>query len=116
MMKRLLLSFPTLALAAAFAAASSYHVTLFSASSVGGKTLNPGDYKVEVNGDDVVFKRAKETVQAPGKLETVEKKFNSTSVRYNDQKEIQEICIGGTNKKIVVNGPASGTAPKETLR
>jgi hypothetical protein len=53
----------------------------------------------------------------PGKVATTDKKFTTSTVRYNDQKQIQEIWLGGTNKKIVFTGTsAAGTASKQSLR
>src|SRR5690242_3352002 len=110
MKKRLLFSFSTVAVGAAFAA-SSYHLRLFDQSSLAGKSLKPGDYKLELNDNSVVLKQGKTTTEAPATVETAGKKFSSTTVRYNNQGQIQEICIGGTNKKIVIGGaPAGGTA------
>jgi hypothetical protein len=116
MIKRLSASFLSLALASAFAA-SSARVTLFNESSVDGKTLQPGDYKVELKDSGVVLKHHKEIVELPGRIETADKKFRTSTVRYKNQSEIQEIWLGGTNKKIVFNGTtASGTGSKQSLR
>jgi hypothetical protein len=116
MMKRLLFSFSTVAVGVAFAV-SSYHLTLFDQSSLAGKSLKAGDYKLELNGNSVALKQGKATAEAPARIETAGKKFSSTMVRYNDQREIQEICIGGTNKKVVIGGAsASGTAEKQSIR
>jgi Ethanolamine utilization protein EutJ (predicted chaperonin) len=116
MMKSLSACFLTVALVSAFAASSS-HVTLFNQSSVDGKTLQAGEYKVEVKEASVVLKRHKDVVELPGKVETTNKKFTTSTVRYNDQTQIQEIWLGGTNKKIVFTGTsAAGTASKQSLR
>ena len=116
MTKRLSVCFSTLALASAFAA-SSAHITLFNQSSVGGKTLDAGEYSVEVKDAGVVLKHHKDVVEVPGKVEIVDKKFRTSTVRYNNQNQIQEIWLGGTNKKIVFTGTsANGTAAKQSLR
>jgi hypothetical protein len=100
MMKKLLFSFTTVALASAFAA-SSYSVTLFDESTLDGKSLKPGEYKMQVNDGSVVLKHNKEVTEAPAKTELADKKFSTTSVLYNDRHEVTGILIGGTNKKIV---------------
>ena len=116
MIKRLSACFLSVALASAFAASSS-HVTLFNSSSVDGKTLEPGDYKVEVKDGSVVLKHHKDVVELPGTVQITDKKFRTSTVRYKNQNEIQEIWLGGTNKKIVFNGnSATGTASKQSLR
>jgi hypothetical protein len=111
-----LTAFLSLALASAFAASSS-HLTLSSPSSAQGKMLEPGDYKVEVKDASVILKHKKDVVELPAKVETTDKKFARSTVRYNNKSEIQEILLGGTNKKIVLTGvSASGTASKDSLR
>lgn len=100
MIKKLLFSLTTVALASAFAA-SSYSVTLFDEGTLDGKSLKPGQYKLQVNDENVVLKHGKEVIEAPAKTELADKKFSTTSVLYNDQHQMQGICIGGTNKKIV---------------
>ena len=100
MIKNLLFSFTTVALASAFAA-SSYSVTLFDESILDGKSLKPGQYKMQVNDDSVVLKHNKDVTEVPAKTERADKKFSTTSVLYNDQHQVTGILIGGTNKRIV---------------
>lgn len=100
MMKKLLFSFTTVAMASAFAA-SSYSVTLFDESTVNGKMLKPGQYKMQVNDNNVVLKHNKDVTEAPARTELAEKKFSTTKVLYNDQHEVTGILIGGTNKRII---------------
>lgn len=104
MIKKVLLSFATLALAAATAA--SYRLTLFQATIVNGKELKPGDYKVEVQGDKAILRKGKDSVEAPVTVETASEKFRSTTVRYQNgdgKYRIQEIRLGGTNTKLIFN-------------
>lgn len=105
MTKKILIAFATLALAVA-GAASSYRVTLFQKSEIGGKQLKPGDYKMSLDGDKVVLSQGKDTVEATGKVESTSTKFSTTTVRYSggeSNSRIQEIRIGGTNTKVVFN-------------
>ena len=102
-MKKLMLSFGTLALAIA-SAASSYHFSIFQPSYVGGKELKPGDYKIELNGDKATIKVGKQTFEAPVKVENGTEKFSETSVRYSTdggKMTVQEIRLGGTSTKLV---------------
>jgi hypothetical protein len=104
-MKKLMLSFGTLALAIA-SAASSYHFSIFETSVVAGKELKPGDYKIELNGDKAMIKAGKETVETAVKVENGSEKFPETSVRYansNGKLMVQEIRLGGTHTKLVFN-------------
>src|SRR5688500_7168538 len=102
-MKKVLFTFATLGIAIA-SAASSYKVTLFQPSIIGGKELQPGVYKVEVKDATAVISKGKESEEAPAKTETAESKFGSTAVRYRNgdgKYRIEEIRIGGTNTKLV---------------
>lgn len=111
-MKKLLLIFATLALTVASAAdkTTTYKVTLTQAASVNGTTLQPGDYKIQVEGEKAILKSGKTVVEAPAKLETADHKFKATSIDYDSAKanpKINEIHFGGTTARIVFSG---GTA------
>jgi hypothetical protein len=89
----------------ALAQAETYHVTLLKPSIVAGKELKPGDYKVEVNNDKAVITHGKQSVETKVKTETADKKYDSTTVRYEldgDKYKVQEIGIGGTRTKLVI--------------
>ena len=105
-MKKLLFCLGTIALVTAQAA--SYKVTLFQKSTVNGRELEAGDYKVEVKDKAVVLKRDKETIETAAHTETAANKYPRTSVRYSGS-NIKEICIGGTTTKIILDG-SSNTA------
>lgn len=101
-MKKAVLCFAVLGLA--IASAKSYNVTLPEKSEAGATELKPGDYKVEVTGDKAVIKSGKVTVEAPVKVETNDRKYDSTSVKYSSadgKMRIQEIHLGGTKTRIV---------------
>ena len=95
---------------AAFAitnAAETYKLTLFQPSYVPGTQLKAGDYKIEVDGDQVVFRQGRKSrAEAAVKVETNGEKYRSTSVRYDNgdgKYRIAEIRLGGTNTKLVIN-------------
>lgn len=91
-------------------AAETYHVTLLKPSVIGGQELKPGDYKVQVNNDTVTISHGKQSVEAKVKTESVDKKFGSTTVRYEMQGEkykVQAIGIGGTKTRLVIDGGAT---------
>jgi hypothetical protein len=103
LMKTILLSFATLGLAVA-SAASTYKVTLFQPSLIGGQELQPGTYKVEVKDNTAVISKGKQSVEAPIRSEPGDTKFASTTVRYKNgdgKYRIEEIRFGGTTTKIV---------------
>lgn len=111
-MNKLMITFITLALAVASAAAgSSYRVTLYQAAQVNGTSLKPGDYKVEVTDGTVTFKQGKVTAEAKASLQEAPTKVLSTTVDVDgDTNQVKEIRLAGTNKVIVLekSGAAQG--------
>ncbi len=93
-------------LALSIASAATYRVTLFQPAVVQGQELQPGDYRLDVKGSKVIIVNHKQSVEAPVKVENVDKKFSSTTVRYaqaSGKMSIQEIRLGGTTTKLVFN-------------
>jgi len=105
-MKRTLL-FVCLMAAMAFASAKTYNVTFFEPTVIGGTELKAGDYKFEVQDQKLVIKQhGKETTAASVKVETGDSKYSSTTVRYanaDGKNKVEEIRVGGTNMKLVLN-------------
>src|SRR5713226_7095015 len=102
-MKKALLTILALGVSVAYAA-SSYRVTLYKPTTVNGTELKPGDVKLELQGDKVVFKQGKTTAEAAVKVENGAQKFEATSVGYEGDtanKQIQEIRLGGTTTKLL---------------
>jgi hypothetical protein len=99
MLKKLIVAFSTVAVMVASAA--TYNVTLFQNATLDGKNLRAGDYKVEIRDNNVVLKHDKDVTEVAARTETADKKFAQTVVRFNSKDEVTEICIGGTNKKLV---------------
>ena len=102
MLKRFVLAFAVLALAAASAA--TYRVTLAQPSVVKGNALKAGDYRLNVQDDKVTIINGKQSVEVPVKIENVEQKYDSTAIRYSDEggkTTISEIRLGGTKTKLV---------------
>ena len=93
--------------------AATYNVTLLKPTVVAGKTLKPGDYKVEVNNNTAVIRHGKDAAEVKVKTESAEKKYNSTTLKYLKDGEtltLQEIGIGGSTTRLVLgdSGTASG--------
>jgi hypothetical protein len=102
-MKRLFL-FVFLLAAVAIAGSKTYSVTLFQPSLVAGTTLQPGDYKLDLNNGKVVISNSKQSAQSAVKVEELQKKSDTTSVQYatnGGQYRIREIRLGGTKLKLV---------------
>ncbi|HTT60561.1 MAG TPA: hypothetical protein VMG35_01920 [Bryobacteraceae bacterium] len=104
-MKKALL-FVCLLAGMAFASTKSFTVTFFQPAMIGGTEVKAGDYKCEVQNEKIVLKRGKETTEANVKVETGEGKYPTTTVTYadaNGKNKVQEIRVGGTNMKLVLD-------------
>jgi hypothetical protein len=102
MIRKCLLTFGALALAAAGA---SYHVTLTDSTWVGTNELKPGAYTIEVQGEKAVMKMGKSVVEVPAKVETESEKYPVTSLHTSNaggKTMLEEIWLGGTKTKIVL--------------
>jgi hypothetical protein len=85
-------------------AASAYQVTFVERTSIAGRELKPGDYKVEVAGDKATIKAGKNTVEAAVKTVTGDELYHQTAVRYTNgdgKYHLSEIRLGGTKTKLV---------------
>jgi hypothetical protein len=103
-MKKLVVMFVMLGLSLAYA--KSYRVVLYEKSMLGSTELKPGEYTIELKDQQVLVKNGKVEAQAAVKVENDSTKFPSTTVRYSNgdgQYKIQEIRLGGTHMKLVVN-------------
>lgn len=103
MMRKFLMLLTVLSLAAV-ASAKSYTVTAFQQSIAGGVELQAGEYKLELNGIKVMLSNGKKSAEAEVKVETGDRKYNSTSVRYTDgggNYRVREIRLGGAKTKLV---------------
>jgi hypothetical protein len=109
MIKKLVLAFAILALATAFGGGVSgahYKITLLQPSVVKGTELKAGEYRLQILNDTATLTGQKLTVDVPVKVETNERKYDSTAIRYIQQDGkamISEIRIGGTKTKLLIN-------------
>jgi hypothetical protein len=95
-----------LMLSSAFAGVPDFTVTFHEPARIAGAELKPGAYRVKVDGDKLIIRNGKETIEASVKSEQVDAKYQSTSVRYatsGGKFTVNEIRIGGTNTKLVLN-------------
>jgi hypothetical protein len=103
-MKKLVIAFALLGLSLAYA--KSFHLVLYEKSMLGATELKPGEYTIELKDQQVVVKNGKVEAQAAVKVENESNKYANTTVRYSNgdgHYKIQEIRLGGTNMKLVVN-------------
>jgi len=96
---KLSLCVATLALGIA-SAASSYSIHLTSDLQAGATQLKAGDYKVQVQGSQAIFKQGKTTVQVPVTVETGNNTYRYTTMDA-DSTTLQAISLEGTKTKIV---------------
>lgn len=92
--------------AMAFASTKSFTVTLFEPAMVGTTQLQAGDYKVELQDQRLLLKHGKQTTEATVTVQNNDTKYSSTAVTYaiaDGKNKVQEIRIGGTNMKLVLN-------------
>jgi len=97
-------------------AASNYHLTITTPTWVNGNELKPGDYRVQVESDKVMITGRDTSVEAPAKVNTVDKKYSVTSMRSSDvsgQHQLEEIDFGGSKTSIVFKGGSNGAGGSE---
>ena len=71
---------------------------------LGATTLAPGEYRVAIVNDKAVVRNGVIHEEAPVKVENVDSKYNTTTVRFTNgdgKMHIQEIHVGGTKTKLV---------------
>jgi hypothetical protein len=103
-MKKLIVMFVMLGLSLAYA--KSYHLVLYEKSMLGSTELKPGAYTIELKDQQVLVKNGKVEAQAAVKVENDSSRFPTTTVRYSNgdgHYKIQEIRLGGTHMRLVVN-------------
>jgi hypothetical protein len=108
-MKFMKLTFGLTGLALGLAsAASSHSFDLLKPVTIGNTKLQPGRYRVEMQGDKAVLKTGKTVVEVPATLGKSDQKFGTTGSVTVGPKLI-EIDLGGTTEKILFS-PASESA------
>ncbi len=111
-LNRVVLALSVFTLGVAFAA-SSHKVTVYNSVWVGTTELKPGEYNVQVENGKAVFKNKKDTVEVPAKMETANSKYPFTALNTDTtggKAKLNEIDLGGTNMKIVIERPGSPNA------
>ena len=100
-MKFMKLTFGLTALALGLAsAAESHNVDLKKSVTIGSTQLQPGSYRVEMQGDKAVLKTGKSVVEVPATLGKSDRKYTYTELVSADSKLV-EIDLGGTTTKIL---------------
>lgn len=108
MLKRISLA-AVVAAASLVASGNTYKVNVLEDTTLNGKQIKAGDYKIELDGNTATLKRGKEVVAVPAHTEQAQTKYQSTAIKYVNN-AIEEIHIGGTTTKIVFSGETGATA------
>jgi len=109
MKKTLLLSFVALG-ATAFASSNTFKMTLTQDSTVEGKALKAGDYKVSIENGNAMIKQGRETIEVAAHEESDQSKYPVTELVYHDGENLSEVHFGGTHTKIVFDSANSMNA------
>lgn len=104
MLKRFIIAFAILALAAAFAGTvpthgPAYAVTLVQPTVVGGTVLKPGEYRLTLDGNKATLMLGKQAVSADVKVQTQDRKIDTTTLRFEEvagKQNLREVRLGGT--------------------
>ena len=92
-------------LATALASAKTYTITLTSRAQAGQTQLEPGDYRLKVDGAAVILMhKSGRQVDATAKVEETGQKFDHSSVHVSETngiRRVESIQLGGTNYKVV---------------
>jgi len=85
--------------------AKSYMITVDNPAKAGNVTLQPGNYKVKVEGTNAVFKdvQTDKTFTTPVKIDNTGKKHENTAVLSTTKdgtEQIQHIELGGSDETI----------------
>ena len=102
-MIRFALMFLVLALSAM--SAETYTLEIYQPVYLGGQELKAGEYRLDVQGDNMTLKKGKLAVESKVKVETLAEKARATALvcdKVGDRLEISAIQLKGTTTKLVV--------------
>ncbi len=100
MLNKLALTFTLGSALAVFAASNTYKVSILDDTTVEGKQVKAGDYKLELANNTATLKHGKDVIEVPAHTEQAQTKYGSTQIQFVDNK-LHEIHIGGTSTKVV---------------
>ena len=92
-------------LGTALAGSKTYTITLNGRAQAGQTQLEPGDYRLKVDGSAVVLTdKSGQQVDATAKVEETGQKFDHSSVHVSETdgiRRVESIQLGGTKYKVV---------------
>jgi len=109
MIQRILVVFASLAAVVASAGTvpapgGSYKITFTQPAVVKGVEFKAGDYRLSITAYKVMITAGNKTVEVAAKVETGEKKFDTTAIRYiteGGKAKVSEIRVGGTKTTLL---------------
>jgi hypothetical protein len=105
MLKRIALLAAVALVSVSLASAKSYTIRISDACKAGPVQLQPGEYKVKLDGSKVILQDSKgRTIEAPARVEEADRKFDYSSVvtsRTDSGTRLNWIGLGGTKTRIV---------------
>jgi hypothetical protein len=104
-MKRLVTVMALAVCTLAIGSAKSYDLHLLNPTKAGNLELKPGEYRVKVEGNNVIFTdvNSSRKFTTPAKIEEVERKFEQTrmeTTKQGDTDVLREIDLGGSRTKL----------------
>jgi len=92
-------------LGVSLAGAKDYRIRITEDCQAGSSSLKSGDYTVKLDGTSAaLIDKAGRSIDARSKVETVERKFDSTSVsisKADGTPRLRSVSLAGTNSRIV---------------
>jgi len=92
-------------LGVSLASAKTYSFRLSESCRAGSAQLQPGEYKLKLEGDKVILIDKKgRSIEAVAKVETADRKYNETAVavtKAEDSGRIEWIALGGSKSRVV---------------
>ena len=100
-------------------AESRYTVTIGEQVEIGGQSLKPGEYRVEVEGNKATLKGAGKSVETAVRVVEGDAKFPRTSMRYDvagGKYRLEQIQIGGTRTTLIFGDDSGSKAAQPAVR
>ncbi|HXP86189.1 MAG TPA: hypothetical protein VN841_15800 [Bryobacteraceae bacterium] len=100
----------TLVPGSASAASNKYNVSFDRPAVIGGVELKPGEYRLTIDGEKATLASKQQTAEADVAMHTEQRKFSSTTVRYelgDGKASVTQIRLGGTNQVLDFPGQAA---------
>ena len=92
---------------------SRYSITIGEPAEIGVRSVKPGEYSVEVEGNKATLKGGGTSIEMPVRVVEGDAKFSRTAVRYDTaggKYHLEQIQIGGTKTTLIFGGDSGSKA------